>query len=707
MSDSNNIFKDKIKNLVDDTIETVDRIIYAVSEDQTLSDISDDAKDMITNFTIEKFLDFPFKLVYDIATNTVNTARSVGSAGLDKAAVTIDGAVKKASDSVFDKLSSLSNEAANYLQDAYNELLANAGEYGGGAITNMLGSIMSIIADGMSDYVDGVTETTFGALQENSWYGTNKSFLNYFKTQYKSVSSESKAIRIMNSTPLDSGDARSSLYGSMILGVPYTFGSLADPNNRTLINTFIKDGKILSLTPGMPKYNGLTSYADLQNSILAQTDTPSEMLSYLERNGLDRTFSDKDKRYYTFEAKYDEYFAYLETMLNAVWIKLGLAKDGNDFNIFSFFDLKQPNADSIDETKYNVLKPQYNSSIGFFTNIVSAVSESVDSQQTGFGSEMASRANANAQDYQKMNYITGMGTGSSAKNVMRKVGIGVNSVKQIKGLLSETFAATAEQASLISTKTSAAGKIRQVVKTGVTAAMDVVNFNNTEDIGAVMQSFATSNGMQVVYPELWSNSGYSKNMNFNFTFTSPYGDPLSIFKYVYVPFLTLACFSLPRQAAENGYVSPFFVRADIPGLVTSDLALISSFTFTKGGSSNLWTKDGLPRSIECSITISDLYPYLSMTKRLSFLSANPSYTVFLDNMAGMCALHDDSEDVVNDYFKALIDRANGTSDSRGSLWNKFNSAKRSEILRSMNSSRASATSSLSKYNIPWLHNSSI
>jgi len=45
----------------------------------------------------------------------------------------------------------------------------------------------------------------------------------------------------------------------------------------------------------------------------------------------------------------------------------------------------------------------------------------------------------------------------------------------------------------------------------------------------------------------------------------------------------------------------------------------------------------------------DLYPYLAMTKRYSYLSSNPSFTVFLDNMAGLCALYqNESDDLLND-----------------------------------------------------------
>ena len=583
----------------------------------------------------------------------------------------------------------------------------------GSGFSAVLGGIASVVADNMRDYVDGVTETSFGANMEESWAGKGqrRSFLDYFASR----NSQSK-VRFLRSTPLDPGkDGNQSFYGTMVLGVPYRFNSISDPTNRTLINSLIKDSKYLSLTPGMPKYNGTSYTQTAADSILMQTSEPTSMLSYLTRNGLDKYISDKDKRYYTFKTDYAAYYAYLETMLNTIWIKLGLAEENGNFNLYTFFDIieqgnsKDGTDDKIAAENIGNLKSQYKS-IGFYTNASGAASESIDSQQTGFGANLADEANSKSSEYQNINYITGMGTAGAAKNVSRKIGIGLKGVSQVKDLFKDTFAGfySAITAEVTGDKFSKIVNLGlKIAKSAAAAVTDVTTFMNTKDLGATIQSFATANGMKVVYPELWSDSSYSKNMNFNFSFVSPYGDPMSIFKYVYVPFCALACFAMPRQAAENGYVSPFFVRADVPGVISSDLALVSSFTWTRGGSAGLWTKDGLPRMIDCSITITDLYPYLSMTKRLSYLSANPSYSVFLDSMCGMLTLGDGStDDDLNAYFIKIINRVNGLS-SDNSLWNKFNSSKSAMMKKISSEVRESMTRGIDPHAIPWLYNPKI
>ena len=583
---------------------------------------------------------------------------------------------------------------------------------GDSGLGKALVSIIRNIGDQLVSYKDGVSETSFGGKMEESWYGNaEKSFLNYFQQQNSKAGAYK--INILKSTPLDSNTQRDSLFGTMIMGTPYTFNQVADPNNRAMINTVVKDCKIVSFTPGMPKYYGSSVLQDNDNDIYKQTTNPNDMLSYLLRNGIDSSFAEKDKRYYTFAAKYDEYFAYLEAMLNPIWIKMGLSNgsDGSTFNLFSFFKIKAGDADgAIQPDKYKELLEQYNSSIGFYCNPASAVSESISNSKTGIGSSLKSTVDAQGDYYQQLNYITGMGTGGSARNMSRKLSTVTHRVSAIKDYIGENFTTAAKFSDAFSS--AASGKLTKslagLAGFAAGAILDVQRISDSQDLGAVIQSFATTNGMHVQYPELWADSTYSKNVNFNLTFMSPYGDPLSIFKYVYVPFCALLCLGLPRQAASNGYVSPFFVRADIPGMFTTDLGLISDITWTKGGAGNLWTKDGLPRAIDVTVTLTDLYEYLAMSKRMSFLSANPSYTVFLDNMAGLCTVTDgNSDDSLNDYFKKLINRISGDENSGNKLWNNFNGYQKKANYDVGNAKyqRESISKNLSK--IPWFYNSSL
>lgn len=533
-----------------------------------------------------------------------------------------------------------------------------AASNGGSTILSVIMKGLSILSDGaLRTYANGVDNTSFGDLMDSSWKGTSgllKAVMN------PGSGSSSYTMHYVDSTPLDSGSNAESLYGNMMLGAPPAFTNIADPKNRAISRSFLKDASFMTLVPGFPKYNGSMYLASSSDDQLHQTTTADQMITYLLNNGLSGSFAKADRRYYTFKTDFDEYYRYLETMLNAVWVKMGLSDEGGGkYGIYTFFD----HSDSGAET----LKSQYRHPLSFMVNPAGAVTESINSSVTSFGSSLMSQVNDQSETYQQINYLTGMGSAGGVRNAARKAAIASGVAQNLKSFVSDSFS------NAISGFKKGNHWYTKLALGALGAVSDVNQFLTSQDSGAVMQSFATTNGMKVVYPELWSDSGFSRSVSINFEFISPYGDPLSVFHYVMVPFLSLLCYAMPRQAADNGYVSPFFVRADVPGFFTSDLALISDFSWTRGGNQGIWTKDGLPRAIAGSFTLADLYPYLAMTKRLSFLSANPNYTSFLNSLSGFHAIDDtDDGDALNDYWLNMLDRV--TSDeSIGGKWNGFGS----------------------------------
>lgn len=580
-----------------------------------------------------------------VVDNAASNGHTVGDAlsEFERLYDSMSGGTVSWSDSVGSTLSTISDVAASN---------------GGSVILSALLKGVSIFSDGaLRSYSNGVDNTSFGDLMDASWKGSSgllKSIIN------PGTGSSGYTLHYVEGTPLNSGNSAESLYGNMILGVPPAFTNIADPKNRAISQSFLKDASFLTLVPGFPKYNGSIYLANTSDDQLHRTSTPDQMMTYLINNGLSGSFAKADRRYYTFKTDYEEYYRYLETMLNAVWVKMGLSDEGGGkYGLYTFFD----HADGGSET----LRSQYRHPLGFMVNPAGTVTESVNSSMTSFGNSLMSQVNDQSETYQQINYLTGMGTGGNVRNAARKTAMASGVALNLKSLLSDSFSNT------ISGIKKGQKPLSKLLYGALGAVVDVNQFLSTQDTGAIMQSYATTNGMKVVYPELWSDSGFSRSVSINFEFISPYGDPLSVFHYVMVPFLSLLCYAMPRQAADNGYVSPFFVRADIPGFFTSDLALISDFSWTRGGNQGIWTKDGLPRAIAGSFTLADLYPYLAMTKRLSFLSANPNYTSFLNSLSGFHAIDDTNDgDGLNAYWLNMLDRMTSDEDV-GGKWNRFGS----------------------------------
>lgn len=572
----------------------------------------------------------------------------------------------------------------NTLGSTLQEFVSSYSDYNteGSTFSTVIGKVISGIATSMVNYQDGVTETQFGISMEHSWKDTSSSFINTFKK------GGNYTVKFLSTTPLDPGSSSENLYGTMMLGTPPVFTNMTDPNSRVYINTFLKDAKFLSLTPGLPKYYGGTYTTS--NNQSNQTKDGNSQLQYLLRNGIDSSITDKNKRYYEFNTNYEEYFAYLETMLNTVRIKMGLAtEDDTTYNLYSFTN-----------TTTNTFDSRYNNSLGFYINPSGILSESIDNSASGTGSEFASQVNSQSSINRRTNYVTGMGTGSSTQSAGRTATNLINTVLGLKNTMSEQFSIASSWAS------SSKNAIAKLAKFAAGAVLDVGRMAGTTDTSALIQQFNTTNGMNVKYPELWEDSGFSKSVSINFEFISPYGDPESIYQHVYVPFLALLCFAMPRQADYNGYVSPFFVRADVPGVFTIDFGMISSMTWTRGGNSDLWSKDGLPLAISGTISIEDLYPYMAMTKRLSYMSANPNYSSFLNSFAGLHAVSNNGTDSLNNYFKQMINRVSGIDnmpESKG-LYNKYSNTQRQSNKKYNTQNKANKFTGINSRSITFLRN---
>lgn len=608
---------------------------------------------------------------YNDSYNNILQALSGGNVEGDtpwyiETAATVGGAVSGGISVVADTIETAGRAAASALENMREtlDMLAESDENGA-----YIASILSRGLDmfmGTQGYVNGVDETSFGSYQEQSWSksgGFLDTFLNNKSNRYK--------INFITNTPLNSGDQMESLYGNMILGVPPLFNHISDPRSDGNVNSFIKDAKFLSLTPGIPRFNGSDFLNTKSSDALSQTPDGDSMLEFLLKNGYDSDSFYKDKRYYSFQPEYDLYFSYLETMLNTVYIKLGLATSenaDNEFNLFSFFNISGSSSSIKSE-----LMSKYQSSIAFFVNPSGALSESINNSETSFGQELQGTYEQFADENQRINYFTGMGNNRSAvsglagagRTTLMTANIIKNSLSYISDSLSNTISGFQQGQGL---SKIAYGLI------GLTN--DVLTLTSTQDMGTVIASFANTSGARAVYPELWSSGSYSQVVNINFEFMSPYGDPLSIFQYVYVPFFSLLAFALPRQSGTNQFVSPLFVRADIPGYFTIDFGLITDLTWNLGGNSNIWTKDGLPRSISGSFSIANLFPFLAGTKYISALSSNPQYTSFLDRFAGLHAVYQtDSTTNLNDFFKQMLNRVSGINSSNiltNGLWNRYN-----------------------------------
>jgi hypothetical protein len=102
----------------------------------------------------------------------------------------------------------------------------------------------------------------------------------------------------------------------------------------------------------------------------------------------------------------------------------------------------------------------------------------------------------------------------------------------------------------------------------------------------------------------------------------------------------------PLGEFQNGYTSPFIIKAFYKGMFNIDMGIITEMTFTKGKEGG-WTKDCLPTVVDVSFTIQDLYSTLSLTPAGSLLKSNTMQNIAeMDYLANTCGVNINEPDVL-------------------------------------------------------------
>jgi len=396
-----------------------------------------------------------------------------------------------------------------------------------------------------------------------------------------------------------------------IFGLPFRYNIYADPRRRIYNSTFMTDASVLSIIPGKPLFRGTSLFesddsgqnvilnlfngdeSTDDDAILEQTKnsllnggSDDQILSWLSKSQKNNA-NNGDLRYYRFQEDYKEFLNYLDLNTATVAVKMGVGDLTN--SRFSNF-MKNINKDSIFHISH---------AFKFFcTKGGTSVSESISNSFSD--SQLASTMNSLSDAAQEMKFL--VGDGEFAKNATQMGQKLIGSVTDMASDMSST---------LFGTEVGAA----------------------TKSIGGAASIAASGN--KIIWPQIWKDSNFNRNYSFSFEFVSPYGSPEAIFRFVYLPFLTLLTLASPKQYGTSGYGTPFLIKVDMPGYCTSDLAVIQNISWRKGGSDNLFTSDGLPLAMTVDITVQDLYPNMAIAGSWAQLRHNTGMHAFLDNMAGL------------------------------------------------------------------------
>lgn len=114
-------------------------------------------------------------------------------------------------------------------------------------------------------------------------------------------------------------------------------------------------------------------------------------------------------------------------------------------------------------------------------------------------------------------------------------------------------------------------------------------------------------------PETYAGSSASfSSTTYSMQLRSAYGDPLSIYLNIYLPFMCLLAGALPISHGNQAYGPPLLCQCFQRGRSTVRLGMIDSLSVERGVGTVGWNPDGLPLGLDISFSIINLDKIMHM-----------------------------------------------------------------------------------------------
>ena len=422
----------------------------------------------------------------------------------------------------------------------------------------------------------------------------------YTGSSGKSVTTANPELAISNSMSNTSDEAvvkklfTTNMTG--IYGMPYQFMDIVDRRindtefGRKYAEKIVGRMPLLFLTPGEQSFMTEFNKKDKKSILNKLVDIT---LGKTNNDDIDNILN-KSGRYYTFKFAYKEYFQYVNPMCNITAKLMGIA--GKKITIGGYTS-KLGNFDwsrVLNSSFKSYFSAQEN--IVFYINSNTSVSESFSNDTRE--SSLVSTVNGLSDQAKELQFLLGATTG-----------------KEIAALNVDNYEST---------------------MSSINAVID--NYLNGSGVLKGLAGNATSvlSGGKLIFPELWSDSDFSRSYDVDIKLRSPDRDPVSLYLNIIVPYIHLIAMTAPRQLDANGYSAPFLVRAFYKGFFNVDMGIITNLSVTRGKEMS-WSDNGVPTEIDISLSIKDLYTsmYISNNKNIGQMVNNTALMDYLSNMVGL------------------------------------------------------------------------
>ena len=408
-----------------------------------------------------------------------------------------------------------------------------------------------------------------------------------------------------------------------ILGIPHQFLPTADARidtnsgagnassiGRLYAEKIIKQIPLLLVTPGVPSF--LSSAREDQKKTIIENFLGGGS----NEDEITKLINEYNGKYYTLKYAYTSYFEYVNAMLRSAAIFLGIEKeilDGDELATYNWYykttGIGGDNTDIYGNEALNSYLGPYAGCIAFYADCGNTVDDSFSNSTTQ--SQLASSLNSLSDTGRELNFLIG--------NIGSLTGLELDKLMGSESLLSNTESMTSEVDKLLGNN--------NIVSNILSKASDILA------------------GGRMEFPEIWSDSTFSRSYSCKMKLISPSGDKLSIFLNILVPIYHLLALTLPRQNDGQSYYSPFLVRAYSKGLFNIDTGIITDLSITKGAEGE-WTPSGLPTVADVSFSIKDLYDQLFMSSSTDLGAKSIINNISeLDYIANSCGVNINDQEI--------------------------------------------------------------
>lgn len=429
-----------------------------------------------------------------------------------------------------------------------------------------------------------------------------------------------------------------------IHGMPYQFMDIADRRlivskngaeghfGRKYAERIVTRMPLLLLTPGEPNY--LTGFSkESKKNILSYLGnaikgfTPDETLENMI-NG-----DDDSGRYFTLDFAYNSYYKYVNSMLRQAALFLNIhgvriPEKGNKPVQLGNYDWSYATNSHLPGV---VSSEEY---VAFYIDSENSINESFDNSTTD--SILANTMSSGSNKANELKFLMGS--------------YGIDDALLDNDMIDQ-------------------------LTSSFQSFIDATPLTNNRLVQRLMSDVKTVvTGGKVIFPEIWSDSSFSRSYSIDIKLRTPDCDKLSWYLNIFVPLAHLICLTAPRQVVANGksnpnaYSAPFLVRGFYKGIMSVEMGIISSMSITKGAES-AWTVDGLPTQVDVNIQLKDLYDGMMINQYIGRTSWNlMKNNSMTDYIATSCGININKPDIRRNIDFYIMQKYNKVGDIPRHLW---------------------------------------